>query len=658
MHLLENFASPVTNPPTNPVEGQLWFDSTNKVVKVYDGSSWSPAGALRKAISAPENSVAGDLWVDTTKSQLYVYSGSNWLLVGPQFSSGTLTGPVVDEIVDINNTTHNVISLYANNYRIGIISKEAFVPKATIPGFNEVNQGFNLSTIDSTSTTAPTKMWGIAKAADALVIGNAQIAAANFLRGDAVSTTNFPLNVRADAGITFGGALGFNIGINGNTAVLASTSPGNNVDFKLNQNGDLNTVLHLSANSRVGIGTNNTSPASTLDVGGLITTSGGINVTSTTESTLLSNGSIHTDGGLSVAKNSNFGGSITTYGNVLLNNLNSNDIPVGGSVILPGSDAASGLYDIGSNTRRFRNIYADTFVGTFNGTVTGTVTGSVSGTASKLASETAFLLRGDVTSDILQFDGQGDNPMQFTTAINSGIITSKPLATDSVNTDLLLVYNTASTSLVKMTKDVFMKHVATVPIGSIMPFAGTVVPPGYLLCDGSEVPITQYNKLYLVIGNTYKPVSLLLGADTFGLPDYRGRSLLGRDNMDNDIRVTPKTGGTLPIRTTTTSANRVTDPNADLIGSGAGAETVTIDVKNLPDHKHNLSSGSNQYYAGSVPGSSGDGSSVAGRGLPSTSTGYGLPNSGSVISSVALGQSLNVMNPYATINYIIFTGEI
>ena len=36
------------------------------------------------------------------------------------------------------------------------------------------------------------------------------------------------------------------------------------------------------------------------------------------------------------------------------------------------------------------------------------------------------------------------------------------------------------------------------------------------------------------------------------------------------------------------SANRVTDVNADTVGLGSGVESRAIDVKNLPEHEHDL----------------------------------------------------------------------
>lgn len=42
VHLLENF-SRSTQPPS-PLTGQLWYDSTNKILKIYDGTTWVNAG--------------------------------------------------------------------------------------------------------------------------------------------------------------------------------------------------------------------------------------------------------------------------------------------------------------------------------------------------------------------------------------------------------------------------------------------------------------------------------------------------------------------------------------------------------------------------------------------------------------------------------------
>jgi microcystin-dependent protein len=660
LHLLENFAN--NTAPSNPVEGQLWYDNSTGVslLKVFDGTIWTAAGSIKKAgtVPAAANSNPGDLWVDTTTAQLYVFSGSNWLLVGPQFSSGKLTGPVINTIVDTDNVSHSVLSLYANDYQLAIISKETFTPKSTVTGFATINQGFNLSSTDSTNNTSLSRIWGTAEKADALLVGTTTVPAANFLRTDISSVTNYPISIRADGGITVGSNLNFNIGTgsDGTSTVLYSKASGNSVSFRLNNDNTPITVLHLAANSRVGIGTNNTTPASTLDVSGLITSSGGLDVTSILDSVSATTGSIITAGGLAVGKKSTLGDDVTVNGQLYLNWLDGNGEPLPGSALLPST---TNIYDIGSSAKSFRNIYAQSFVGNFTGTFTGTLEGSISGSAARLASPTVFSLTGDVTSDPVSFTGQTTyGTAIFNTTLSQNFISNKDPTTDSLSTDQMLIYRVGNSNLSRMTKDVFLKHVATVPVGAIFPFAGNVVPTGYLLCDGSEVRTSDYPVLYSIIGYTYKAAISLQGYATFALPDFRGRFPLGRDNMNNGGVVSSKDDIGVQISgQPEAAANRVTDVTADLIGTGSGSQAVSLTTSNLPDHKHNLSSATAQYYAAGLPGGVSDTSAVPGLGLPNVSTGSGLPNSGSVIAG-QLGTAVNVMNPYTTINYIIFTGVL
>lgn len=653
LHMLENFASPTA--PSTPVQGQLWYDNGVGLLKVYDGAgNWNAAGSVKKAGTAPSvaASTAGDLWVDTTNSQLYLFSGSTWLLVGPQFSAGTLTGPQVESIVDTSNISHNVISMYSNNYRIAIISKDSFTPKATILGFSFINEGFNLSTVNSTSATNPTRFYGTATAADALLVNGTAVAASNFLRGDQSPISSVPFSVRSDGGISLGSNLSFNLGTDGSTAIIYNKTSGGPVDIKLNNAGVPNTVVHVDPTGKVGIGNNNTSPTSTLDVAGTITAVG-LNLTGTGDLS-----SLTTLGGAIITKNLLVGGYISANGLITVSNIDLNTgNPVAAAVIQPDSDAAANLYDIGTATRPFRNIYAQSFVGSFNGTFAGSLSGNITGSAARLASPTVFSLTGDVTSNAVSFTGQSSlGTAVFTTSINQSLITSKTITTDSLSTDSLLVYRQGG-GLLQMSKQVFFNHVATMPIGTILPYAGSTPPTGYLLCDGSEVLIATYAVLYSIIGYTYKAAVLLQGAGTFALPDFRGRFALGKDNMNNSFTVPYKDGSGVLVSAGGGAASRVTDITGSTLGSSSGTQGVTLTTANLPDHKHNLSSASSQYYAAGLPGAATDPNAIPGLGLPASSTGAGLPNSGGVISSQS-SVAVNVMNPYTTINYIIFTGVI
>jgi microcystin-dependent protein len=665
LHLLENFARNTS--PLNPVQGQLWYDNTPGVnlLKVYDGTGWTAAGTVKKSSSEPEvaSSIQGDLWVDTENQQLYVYSGSNWLLIGPQFSAGLKTGPDIETLTDTANVDHNVITLFSENNRIAIISKAAFTPKITIPGFNSVGQGINLSTVDQTSSTSPTKFWGTASTADALNVAGNVVPANSFLRSDQSSTTNFPINVRNNAGLSIGSDLSFNVSTDANRTILYSKTDGSSIEFRLTNGAEQVTAIHINSNGFVGLGPGNTNPLEVLDVAGSAVISGNLSVLGTTDATVQGIGSISTNGGLSVAKQSQFGDDVQINGGIHFNNLDSNGDPTAGAVIVPGSDDASNLYDLGTATRRFRNIYAQSFVGSFNGAFTGSLSGNISGSAARLASPTRFQIRGDLSStEDVVFDGQlpqgGTTPSGFQifrTSANGNLIDAKPAATESFLNDQMLILRAGS--LRKTTKQTFLSNVPVVPIGAMFPYAGPTPPAGYLFCDGSELPVGQYNELFAVIQYTYRLPSQLIGKATFALPDLRGRFPLGRDNMSNNLFVPDKDDPAIPVPAGGGSANRVTDVVADTLGAGTNiGEHRTLEVRNLPDHKHNLNSGTAQYYAAGLPGAAAD--PFADPGLGSASgTGSGLRNSGSVISPT-IGQPFNTMNPYLTINYIIFTGVL
>jgi microcystin-dependent protein len=690
LRLLENFASPTapgSDPTTNigpPVQGQLWYDTSTNILKVYDGTTWTTAGSLKKGSSAPAvaNSIAGDLWANTTTSQLYIFSGSAWLLVGPQFSTGTQSGPLAETIIDTDNVSHTVVSIYANNLRISIVSSDQFIPKSVIAGFDTIYRGVTLSNLGTT------KFYGTAQKADALLVNGATILASNFLTTDGTTnTTNAPLNIRTDTGLSIGSNSSFTFGIENTVPTIKSTLSGAGINFNLTQSAVTRPVLHVNSNGRIGVGFSNTAPVSTLDVKGVLTIKddvansliGQLDVTGTNDTADTGGASIKTAGGISIAKKSLFGNDVTMLGQNYFNYYGLDGKPVATSVLLPGystslteanslniPNVVAPLYDIGTSTRPFRNIYATNFAGNFSGTFTGTLEGSISGTSAALASPTVFSLAGDVTSNNLSFNGQTTTGTAvFATKISPDFISAQSAATDSYVNDQLLVFR-AGQGLLRMTKATLFLHQAMVPIASILPFAGTIPPTGYLLCDGSEVLISLYPGLYSVIGFTYRASGLLRGLGTFALPDLRGRFPLGSDSMNNNISVPSKDGSGTQVTTTldlngntSSTANRVNDASAKTIGSGNSTAngTVRLISSNLPDHNHSLNDGTSQFYAVNTPREAPDPFAISNVGTTGSGTvGSGILNTGSV--NGATGIPVNVMNPYATINYIIFTGAI
>ena len=79
-----------------------------------------------------------------------------------------------------------------------------------------------------------------------------------------------------------------------------------------------------------------------------------------------------------------------------------------------------------------------------------------------------------------------------------------------------------------------------VPTGVTMEFAGTTVPEGYLLCDGSAVSRTTYANLFSAIGTSWGVGN---GSTTFNVPNKKGRVGVGLDTSQTEFNTLGKTGG-------------------------------------------------------------------------------------------------------------------
>jgi microcystin-dependent protein len=653
LHLLENFANGTR--PAHPTQGQLWYDTSVNQLKInVDGTdtagSWQAAGSVRKDAVKPVSSFAGDLWIDNVHQQLYLYSGSAWVLVGPEFSSGADSGPKVLTIPDATNINHTIINFLVAGLSVAIIATEAFTPKTAIRGFetSSLKVGLNINPAMT--------MWGTAEKATALIVNGRTVDAGNFLRGDADSITNNKITIQNTRGLAIGlGSSVTELKQEDGSTVLSNTDSTNNQVFIRVRDSSGNVLNPLSiVGAKLGI--NNSNPVAVLDVVGNI-----VSTTSIAAGTSVSVGST-----LAVTGTSTLGNDVTINGKLYLN-------PASSAALLPSSD---NLYDLGSTAKKFNSVYASNFYGTFNGNITAnsTITGSISGSASKWTTPVSFSLAGDITSPAISVDGTG-GVAQFVSTLSPDFINTKTEATDSNITDVLVIYR-PGVGLRKTSKQSFISNIPTVPVGAIFPWAGdpannpnVQIPSGYLLCDGSEQQQTNYPDLFSVIGYTYKALGLLQGQSTFALPDLRGRFPLGPDNMDNGTTVSSAIDAS-PITTITTPADRVTDISADIIGASNGSSQVTLDIQNLPDHKHDLKGTNqdtglkgNQYYAirPSTEEDVADAETVSNLNLGPTepNTAQYLPNSGGVDGQGGnLNVPVNTMNPYQTINYIIFTGVI
>jgi microcystin-dependent protein len=146
-------------------------------------------------------------------------------------------------------------------------------------------------------------------------------------------------------------------------------------------------------------------------------------------------------------------------------------------------------------------------------------------------------------------------------------------------------------------------------LGEVRAFA-MAAPVKWLACDGAAISRTTYAALFAAVGTAWGVGD---GSTTFNLPDLRGRTPIGAG-----------TGSSLTART---------------LAATGGAETHTLTTAEMPSHTHNNN------IAGGTSGTAPRFSYVANDGNAITQT-----------LSTGGGGAHNNMQPFAVVNYAIYTG--
>jgi len=144
--LLENFAN--EDPPSRPLTGQAWYNTTIGSLNVYNGTAWAPVGSATTSNTAPPG-FDGALWYKDTTDQLFIFDSGFWKLIGPEALEGYDTTQVrARTILDTASVEHAVVEILVDGTTFAICADEAFTidDSNLIAGFASLQVGTNFST--------------------------------------------------------------------------------------------------------------------------------------------------------------------------------------------------------------------------------------------------------------------------------------------------------------------------------------------------------------------------------------------------------------------------------------------------------------------------------------------------------------------------------
>ena len=320
VRLLENFAN--TSAPTSPVAGQMWWDSTNSLLKVYTGSAFKNLGGATASASAPTSTVTGDLWWDTSNAQLKAYNGSGWTTIGPAFTSGSGTsGAIVETVTDSLAASHTVVSLYAANTRVAIVSKDSFfTPSPSITGFAQIYPGLNLA---STGVIPNIEFMGTANNSQQLD----SLDSSDFMRATTNTATTGTVAINNNTGLTVGVSADAKISVNSGDVIVENQTNAGSMYLRVRDSGGTQTNAAVIAST----GTITFKKDITVD------TTGNVLVNAVTAATNTTTGALRVAGGAGVAGNLFVGGNHTVTGN----------LSVTGNLAITGGQTLGGNISLG-----------------------------------------------------------------------------------------------------------------------------------------------------------------------------------------------------------------------------------------------------------------------------------------------------------------------
>jgi hypothetical protein len=264
VYLLENFAN--TSQPPNPLAGQVWYDTTQNVLKVYNGSSFQNIGGAQVSATIPSNITTGDFWIDSKNAQLYFNDGISNVLAGPiyTYAQGP-SGFVVNDVLDTNNINHTIVLLKVGGTLLGIFSDTSFTPRSSIDASftGNITAGFNVSNLAGLTFNAPVITASKLLSADGVTTYTVE----NFVSTTGNSSIDGQLTITAGTPLILGPNSNNEVNVSNNIFQIASNTANQNFVISTLSGSTLSSSIFVNASSKF-VGIFNSIPQTTLDVNG------------------------------------------------------------------------------------------------------------------------------------------------------------------------------------------------------------------------------------------------------------------------------------------------------------------------------------------------------------------------------------------------------
>ena len=286
--ITENFAN--TAAPDAPLTGQLWYDTNQQRLKIYNGTQFRTAGAPVVSSTRP-SLVQGDIWIDNQNRKLYFYDGNEdneITLVGPGYDRAQgKTGLEVESVIDTTARERVILKMFIAGDLFAVITKaegdgEFFLAGANkiqgypdnpddnnVPANQRFRQGFNL--VDRNSFYR-----GTAESARALEDAQGdKKTTADFLNANVNEETTGSLFIKNSNGITVGvqDTAFATLKILGNTTAIENQQSATDIVLRTKLGNQFKNAVYIQGqNERIGI--HNSSPEFSLDLTGDLRTTG------------------------------------------------------------------------------------------------------------------------------------------------------------------------------------------------------------------------------------------------------------------------------------------------------------------------------------------------------------------------------------------------